>query len=119
MSLDLYSLRGRVPGAASVIPVVNKSLSRRRARMRSARPSVVDPCASSTLIGSGGSCRTPGERGRTPITPAHAGETGADHDNACDRGRKLVDDLAQSGRKDIDAAHDQHVVSAPDAADAW
>src|SRR6202042_126295 len=72
-SLDLYSLRGRAPGATSVISVVTKSLSCTRARMRSARPSTFASRASSTLIGSGGSCRTPGERGRITINPATAG----------------------------------------------
>src|SRR3984957_18846785 len=72
-SLDLYSLRGRAPGATSVISVATKSLSRRRARMRSARPSTFAPTVSSTLIGSGGSCLTPAARGRITITPATAG----------------------------------------------
>ena len=35
-----------------------------------------------------------------------------------DGGREFVDDLAQRGREQIDAAHDQHVVGAADAAHA-
>ncbi len=99
----MYSLRGRLPGGKSSTSVATRSFSRIRARMRSARPSTSVFPAISTLTGSGGSCLTP--LGARP-----------DHDDAGDRGREFVDNLAHSGGKDIDAAHDQHVVGAPDAA---
>ena len=48
----------------------------------------------------------------------HALGARADHDHARDRGGEFVDHLADGGGKDIDPAHDQHVVGAADAADA-
>ena len=74
--------------------------STRRARHR--------PCASgasSTLTGSGGSCLTPAACGRTRMWPLTCGREAADH-------------LADRGGEDVDAADDQHVVGAADAADA-
>ena len=82
---------------------------RRRAVARGSPPRARDrpprPGASSTLTGSGGSCLTPGARGRTRMCPLTVGREGADH-------------LAHRGREDVDPAHDQHVVGAPDAAHA-
>ena len=46
---------------------------------------------------------TPRRRGRMEMTPLTAGA-------------KAADDLAHRGREDVDAAHDQHVVGAADAA---
>ena len=63
------------------------------------------PRASSTLTGSGGSCLTPGRLRRTRMWPLTAGANAA-HDLADGRG------------EDVDAAHDQHVVGAADAAHA-
>ena len=45
-SLDLYSLRGKLPGGVSSISVVTTSFSRSRARMRSASPSTSLPAPS-------------------------------------------------------------------------
>src|SRR5687767_15489685 len=42
----------------------------------------------------------------------------ADRDDAADSRRECSDQLADRRRKNVDAAHDQHVVGAPDAADA-
>jgi hypothetical protein len=47
------------------------------------------------------------------LTPAAAG---ADRDHAADVGREARHHLAHRGGKEVDAAHDQHVVGAADAA---
>ena len=60
---------------------------------------------SSTETGSGGSCFTPACRGLTRMRPLTSGANRAD-------------DLANRRREDVDAADDQHVVGAADAADA-
>ena len=105
-SFDLYSLRARLPHGTSSTRAWTTSTLRRRSRIASASAgSAAAPRASSTLTGSGGSCLTPGE------PRPHA-------DVAADRGREPADDLAHRGREDVDAAHDQHVVGAPDAAHA-
>ena len=100
----MYSLRGRLPGGKSSTSVATRSFSRIRARMRSARPST------SVFAGD---LDADGQR-RLLSDPLGARP---DHDDAGDRGREFVDDFAHRGGKDIDAAHDQHVVGAPDAAD--
>ena len=82
------------------------SASRSRSRIASASPaSDAESRASSTLTGSGGSCFTPGG------PRLH-------EDVAADVGRERAHDLSYRRREDVDAAHDQHVVGAPDAAHA-
>ena len=76
-----------------------------RGSLRRGRHRRSAPRASSTLTGSGGSCLTPG------AARPH-------EDVAADGGRERADDLADRGREDVDAADDQHVVGAADAADA-
>ena len=49
---------------------------------------------------------------------AHACVRGADQDRAADARAELRDHLAQRGREEVDAAHDQQVVGAADAAHA-
>ena len=90
--LDLASARRARRAAARGSPP--------RARRRPSRPR-----ASSTLTGSGGSCFTPGA-----LRP--------DEDVAADVRARTAHDLAHGRREDVDAAHDQHVVGAPDAAHA-
>ena len=85
--------------------VCTTSAARRRSRISAA--SAVSPApasASSTVTGSGGSCF--GARGGGP------------HDDvAAHPRRELAHDLADRGREHVDAAHDEHVVRAPDAPD--
>ncbi len=81
----------------------------RRARALPISPasdgSASEPAASSTATGSGGSCLAPGLGGPHQDVAAHAR-----HERA--------HDLADGRGKDVDAAHDEHVVGAPDAAHA-
>ena len=75
-------------------------------RIASARAaSAVASRASSTLTGSGGSCLTPGACGLTRMWPLTSGG-------------ERAHDLADGRGEDVDAAHDEHVVGAPDAAHA-
>ena len=76
----------------------------RGSRPRARRRPAASP-ASSTLTGSGGSCLTPGACGRTRMWPLTSGAN-------------ALDDLAYRRGEDVDAADDQHVVGAPDAAHA-
>ena len=75
-----------------------------RSPPRGSRPATA-PDASSTLTGSGGSCFTPRVAWAHEDVAAHI------------RGER-AHDLAHRGREDVDPAHDQHVVGAPEAADA-
>src|SRR5947209_3980845 len=73
-SLDLYSLRPRLPCGTSSMRVCTTSTLRSLSRIRSASPSSASrPAASSTLMGSGGSCFTPGDVGRTMMCPLTSG----------------------------------------------
>src|SRR5436190_4920761 len=84
-SLDLYSLRCKLPNATSSTSVCTTSTARRRSRIAPARPSSADPpSASSTLTGSGGSCFTPGPRGRTRIWPLTRGANSATSSRTAD-----------------------------------
>src|SRR3954471_3089433 len=57
-----------------------------------------------------------GDRQRRILLDARGG--GAHEDVAADVGRERAHHLAHGGGEDVDAAHDQHVVGAADAADA-
>src|SRR5262249_38232970 len=74
MSLDLYSLRCKLPHGTSSTSVCTTRTSRRRVRIAAARSgSGAASRASSTETGSGGSCFTPGARGRTRMCPLTSG----------------------------------------------
>src|SRR3954470_802553 len=73
-SLDLYSLRCKLPKGTSSTSVWTTSTSRSRPRIAAARPdAAAAPRASSTATGSGGSCLTPSTRGLTRMLPLTAG----------------------------------------------
>src|SRR3954462_7634754 len=73
-SLDLYSLRRKLPKGTSSTWVWTTSALRSLAWIASAsESSALVPRASSTLTGSGGSCFTPSAAGRTRMLPLTAG----------------------------------------------
>ena len=76
--------------------------SRRRPAIRAARSGRAAGVAS-TVTGSGGLCCTPRAAGRTAMTPVTSGA-------------KSATTSRTALGKDVDAAHDQHVVGAADAA---
>ena len=106
-SFDLYSLRPQAAPRHELDRASGRRARRAAARgsPRRARRRRGASRASSTATGSGGSCFTPRR-----LRP--------DEDVAADRGREPAHDLAHGRREDVDAAHDQHVVGAPDAAHA-
>src|SRR5262249_37152116 len=74
ISLDLYSLRCKLPHSTSSTLVCTISTSRRWVRIASASASSAVPSsASSTATGSGGSCLTPAVAGCTRTRPLTAG----------------------------------------------
>src|SRR3954453_7325649 len=73
-SLDLYSLRRKLPHGTSSTRVCTTSALRSRSWIAWARASSASaPRASSTLTGSGGSCLTPSPAARTRMLPLTAG----------------------------------------------
>src|SRR5262245_32641747 len=73
-SLDLYSLRCKLPKGTSWTSVWTTRTSRSLPRIAAARPaSGAASRASSTATGSGGSCLTPSPRGLTRMLPLTAG----------------------------------------------
>ena len=73
-SVDLYSLRRKLPHGTSSTRVWTTSTVRSLSRIASASAaSGLAPCASSTLTGSGGSCFTPGAGGLTRMWPLTSG----------------------------------------------
>src|SRR5919202_4612140 len=65
-------------------------------------------------VGLGAAGELDGHRQGRLLLDARRG--GAHEDVAADVGREAADDLAHRRREDVHAAHDQHVVGAPDAA---
>ena len=106
-SVDLYSLRCKAPHGTSSTSIWTTSTSRSLARIASARRERAS------------TSRRQLDRDRERRLLLHAGFPRPDQDAPADLRREPADDLADRRREDVDAADDQHVVGAADAADAW
>ena len=105
-SFDLYSLRCRLPHGTSSTRVWTTSAARTRSRIARGERGIA--------LGVRGEL----DRHRQRRILLRAGRRGLDQDVAADARRERAHDLADRRREDVDAAHDQHVVGAADAAHA-